>query len=408
MTSTRSVRATTLSIAAGVTIASMAMNFWIPLLPLYMQEIGAGDRASALFWTAVANSALGVARIVSGPIWGVISDRYGRKPMFVRTLCFASGTILIVAAAQTPWHIAIAFACQGLFSGFNPAAVALMSVSAPEERMSASLGLVTGGQYLGTTLGPALGAALVLFLGFRGSMVAGAALPLLAAAVVLIFVPRDEVRPRQQAAAGDAPAAPARALWRTLPRQFYFAVFIFFLVFALNQLVRLITPLALQDIEGHQNVAWIAGLAFTISGAAAVAGLLLISRWFLRPGRLRPTLMVASLLAGAASAGLALASSSAEFIVVFSFASLLQAAMIPITNTLIATNVSRERRGTGFGIASSAQALALMAGPIAAAALGAASLNLAFVVIGLTFAALAGFVLIMVREPVLESSQAMA
>ena len=92
----------------------------------------------------------------------------------------------------------------------------------------------------------------------------------------------------------------------------------------------------------------------------------------------------------------------------FSFASLLQAAMIPITNTLIATNVSRERRGTGFGIASSAQALALMAGPIAAAALGAASLNLAFVVIGLTFAALAGFVLIMVREPVLESSQAMA
>ena len=55
-----------------------------------------------------------------------------------------------------------------------------------------------------------------------------------------------------------------------------------------------------------------------------------------------------------------------------SFASLLQAAMIPITNTLIATNVSRERRGTGFGIASSAQALALMAGPIAAAALGAA------------------------------------
>ena len=46
----------------------------------------------------------------------------------------------------------------------------------PEERMSASLSLVTGGQYLGTTLGPALGAALVVFFGFRGSMLLGAAL----------------------------------------------------------------------------------------------------------------------------------------------------------------------------------------------------------------------------------------
>ena len=396
----RSIRVTTWSIAAGVTIASMAMNFWIPLLPLYMQEIGAGDRGSALFWTAVANSTLGLARIVSGPVWGMISDRYGRKPMYVRTLIFASGTIVIVAAAQTPWHIAVAFAVQGLLSGFIPAAVALMSVSVPEERMTESLSLVTGGQYLGNTIGPALGAVLVVLLGYRGSILAGAALPIIAAIIVQLLVRRDEVEPRPATpAAGASRAAPARALWRTLPAQFYFAVFIFFLVFALTQLVRLLAPLALQDIEGRTDVAGVTGLAFSVSGAAAVAGILLVGRGGAGPGRLRLALVAGAASAAVTSAALAFVTDATGFIVLFSLAAMAQAAMIPITNTLIATNVSRERRGTGFGLASSAQALALMAGPIAAAALGAGSLDLAFLVIGLVFAGMVAFVLLAIREP---------
>jgi DHA1 family multidrug resistance protein-like MFS transporter len=265
-------RRATYGIAAGSAIASMAMNFWLPLLPLYMQELGASSKATALFWTAIANLVLGVARIVSGPIWGLISDRFGRKPMFVRTLLFASATIVLVGVAREPWQVAAAFAVQGLFSGFTPAATALMSVSVPEERMSSSLNLVTGGQYLGTTLGPALGAGLVVLFGFRGAMFSGASLPIIAAAIVLMLVPRDTVEPRAPRAltADGSASKPARAApWRALPAQFYVAIVVFFLLFAMNQVVRLLTPLALQDIEGRDSVAGISGVAFSLGGLAA-------------------------------------------------------------------------------------------------------------------------------------------
>ncbi|MSQ30279.1 MAG: MFS transporter [Dehalococcoidia bacterium] len=192
----RQLRRITYGVAAGSGIASLAMNFWMPLLPLYMQHLGADSKANALFWTAMANLALGLARIVSGPIWGFVSDRIGRKPMFVRTLLCASATIVLVGVARAPWQVVGAFAVQGMFSGFTPAATALISVSVPEERMSNSLSLVTGGQYLGTTIGPALGAALVVVFGFRGSMFAGAVLPIVAALLVLALVPRDAVQPR--------------------------------------------------------------------------------------------------------------------------------------------------------------------------------------------------------------------
>lgn len=390
---------TTLSIAFGAFLASMAMNFWVPLLPLYMQELGAGGDAASLFWSAFASVSLGVGRIVSGPAWGMISDRFGRKLMFVRALFFASATIAIVGVAQAPWHVAIAFAVQGLFSGFIPAATALMSVSVPEQRLGRGLSLLTGGQYLGTTIGPALGAGLVLVLGFRGTILAGAALPMTAAAVVWFLVPRDTVAPRRVTEAGAAPSAADSPLWRVLPRQFYVAVVIFFLLFAMTDVLRLLTPLALRQIAGAERAAGLAGTAFSLSGLAAVFGVLVIGQRWVRVGRLRLTLWVGALCAAVGSALMAGTGTVAPFIALFAAVSLIHATLVPATNTLIATHVPRDRRGTGFGIASSAQALAMMAGPMVAAAIGGISLSLGFLATGAIFALAGVLVLLAVREP---------
>ena len=390
---------TMLSIAFGAFLASMAMNFWVPLLPLYMQELGAGGDAASLFWSAFASVSLGVGRIVSGPAWGIISDRFGRKLMFVRALFFASATIAIVGAAQAPWHVAIAFMVQGLFSGFIPAATALMSVSVPEQRLGRGLSLLTGGQYLGTTMGPALGAALVLVLGFRGTILAGAALPMSAAAVVWFLVPRDAVRARRGPREATAEAPADRPLWRVLPGQFYVAVTVFFLLFAMADVLRLLTPLALRQIAGPERAAGLAGTAFSLSGLAAVVGVLVIAQRWVRIGRLRVTLWVGALCAAAGAAMLAVTSAVPAYIALFAAVSLVQASLIPATNTLIATHVPRDRRGAGFGLASSVQALAMMAGPMVAAAAGGISLALGFVATGAVFALAAVLVLVAVREP---------
>lgn len=379
----------------------MAMNFWVPLLPLYMQTLGAQGDASALFWAALASVSLGVGRVVSGPAWGVLSDRVGRKLMFVRALFFASATILIVGVAQLPWHVSVAFAVQGLFSGFIPAATALMSVSVPEERLGRSLSMVTGGQYLGTTIGPALGAGLVLVLGFRGTILAGTALPMLAALLVLFMVPRDEVqpRPRRGDADGGASVPAPRALWLVLPGQFWIAVLLFFLLFAMTDVIRLLTPLALRQIAGTERAAGLAGAAFSLSGLAAVIGVLVLGQRWVRPGRLRLTLTLGAAVAAVGTALMASAHLAWLFIALFALVSLVHAMLIPATNTLIATHLPRQNRGAGFGIASSAQALAMMAGPMVAATAGAVSLGLGFVLTGVVFGAAALLVFFAVREP---------
>jgi MFS family permease len=86
------------------------------------------------------------------------------------------------------------------------------------------------------------------------------------------------------------------------------------------------------------------------------------------------------------------------YVLFFVLISLLQAAMIPPTNSLIAGNVPRSRRGTAFGWAGSAQALAFVAGPMGAALFAAVSLDLGFVVLcGMLL--LMAVALLALREP---------
>lgn len=399
-----------IALAAGV--ASFAMNFWIPFIPLYVRELGATSDANALFWVGVATSVQGIGRLVTGPLWGILSDRYGRRLMFIRALGFASATTAIAAVATEPWHIVVAFACQGVFSGFIPAAVALTSVSVPDIRLNSSLSLVTGAQYLGSTVGPAVGSILAIALGMRGAIVAAAIMPAVAGVMVIAIVPKDRTGPGhprrdETSEEGDGGretgegAAPAMgpSFWRSLGFQFFLALFFYFFLFGASQLVRLATPLALADLQPDVDVEAAVGVAFTLAGVASMVGVLVLGRRYVTAGRFRVMLAVGCAATAVAHVLLALAPAVALYVVAFSAISLLQAAMLPASNTLIASNVPRERRGTAFGLAGSAQALAFIAGPMAAAWFAAVSMTLGFVVLGGLFLAMGMALLWWLREP---------
>ena len=386
-------RRVTLSIALAVGLCNVAFNFYWPFLPLFLLDLGAKNEADALFWVAIGTAVQGVARLVTGPVWGVLSDKYGRKMMFLRALYFGSITTVIMAFIQEPWQVAIGFGCQGLFSGYVPAAVALTSVSVSDARLNSSLNLVTGAQYLGTTAGPALGGLLAILLDFRGSMLVAATVPALVATAVIFLVPTDRVTPAQRAAAGpSAPLEPFRP-----NAQFTLAVVAFFAIFSLAQLLRLVTPIAIKA-AAPENVEGLTGLTFTVGGLASAISLLFISGRFFRAGRMRTALVVSSLLAGLSFGLLAVEGPALVYVIGFALISLLTAAMVPATNTLIAANISRARRGTAFGIAGSAQALAFMTGPLGAGLFAVLSLGWGFTVMGAIFLALT-LLLLAVREP---------
>ena len=382
------------AIATATGSTSLLMNVWFPFLPLYLLQVGAKDEAAALFWVAVGMSAQGVGRLIGGPLWGLLSDRLGRKKMFVRSVYSAALTSFVLSLIMAPWQVAIALALQGLLSGFIPAAVALTSVSVPDARVREALNTVSGAQYLGSAIGPALGAALALAFGYRGAIFSSGLLIAAVATAVIFLVPADSVRKKERDLSGAAIAlAPFKP---TL--QFMLAILLYFSLFALATFRSIATPIALKDIAGA-NVTEATGLAFALGGIASALGVWALSTRFFRKQRLRKVLALTCVLTALGHLLLALSHSVWLFVLAFTLASFLNASMMPATNTMIALNVSRERRGTAFGIGSAAQAIAFMVGPMSAAMFATVSLKAGFATVSVLFVALAALVAFAVREP---------
>ena len=99
------------------------------------------------------------------PIWGKVADKYGRKIIALRLrhgaghcvhgLCYSS-----MASAGSA-------ALNGTISGFNPAAISLVSGTTPKNRMGFAMGIMQSGQVAGTILGPLIGGLMASWVGFR-------------------------------------------------------------------------------------------------------------------------------------------------------------------------------------------------------------------------------------------------
>jgi MFS transporter, DHA1 family, multidrug resistance protein len=368
-------RRATYIIAAAAGVTGMSFNIWYPFLPLYALELGARSDADAVAWVALAVTMQGVARLSSSALWGYLSDRWGRKLMLLRALYLASFTFGFAAIAQEPWQLSIALACQGLFSGFIPASVALVSVLVPDHRLNRSLSILTGAQHLGTTTGPAVGALLALAFDFRTTIIVASVVPLITATAVLLWVPRDRVARRTPGDGRKADLEPFKA-----SSQFILAVGALFSVYAMNELIRLSTPIALKDLKDGADAAAETGLTFAIAGLTSALSVLFVAPLIFAPGRVAKAFGAACAAGAAGFLLLALTGSVPAYIAGFLIVALVVSALVPAINTRIAETVTRSRRGTGFGIAATAQSFSFAVGPAGAAFFAGVSLDLGFAI----------------------------
>ena len=83
-----------------------------------------------------------VSMVVAQPIWGAVADRYGRKPMLIRSMIGGAVVIGLMGFAQTPLQLLVLRFMQGGVTGVVAAATALVSATTPKHRLGLVLGLM--------------------------------------------------------------------------------------------------------------------------------------------------------------------------------------------------------------------------------------------------------------------------
>ncbi len=155
-----------------VFVDTLGFGLLLPLLPFYVQRIGATPD--------VITAVLGLyslAQVISAPLWGRLSDRYGRKPILTMTCIGLGLSYVILAFAESLPLIIASRVFGGLMAGNLATAQAYVAdVTTPETRAK-GLGLIGAAFGLGFIVGPSVGGLLA------GASVEGAdyRLPALAA-----------------------------------------------------------------------------------------------------------------------------------------------------------------------------------------------------------------------------------
>jgi multidrug resistance protein len=145
---------TVLMITAFVDMLGLAMV--IPLLPFYATKLG----ASATI-VGVLIAAFSIAQLASAPLWGRVSDRYGRRPALLAGLLVSAVAYVIFAYASTLWLLLASRIVQGLGGGTIGVVQAYVADASDPNDRAKSLGWLSAATSLGAVVGPAIGSALI-------------------------------------------------------------------------------------------------------------------------------------------------------------------------------------------------------------------------------------------------------
>ncbi|MDQ3555734.1 MAG: MFS transporter [Gemmatimonadota bacterium] len=124
----------------------------IPLLPFYAVKLGGSGFAVGLLVSAYA-----FAQLISAPLWGRVSDRYGRRPAIMVSLGASAIAYVVFGYADELWLLFLSRLVQGAGGGTTGVIQAYVTDASPPEQRARSLGWLSAATSVGVTIGPVIG-----------------------------------------------------------------------------------------------------------------------------------------------------------------------------------------------------------------------------------------------------------
>src|SRR5205085_2313729 len=147
-------------ILVTVTLDVLAMGLIIPVLPKLILDFLGGEMTDAAKWSARFAVVFALMQFFFSPLLGVLSDRFGRRPILLISCAGLAFDYLLMALAPTLGWLYLGRIINGITAAtFSTASAYITDITPPEKRAGA-FGLIGAAFGLGFIVGPAIGGLL--------------------------------------------------------------------------------------------------------------------------------------------------------------------------------------------------------------------------------------------------------
>src|SRR5215471_8956064 len=183
-------RAAFIFIFITVLLDMLALGVVVPVLPKLIVQFEHGDIALAAKQVGVFAFLWAAMQFLFAPVIGVLSDRFGRRPVVLLSNFGLGFDYLLMAWAPTLNWLFLGRAISGITSASFPTGAAYIADVTPEDQRAAKFGMLGAAFGLGFIIGPAVGGLLGTY-GLRYPFWAAGALSLLNAAYGYFILPES-------------------------------------------------------------------------------------------------------------------------------------------------------------------------------------------------------------------------
>ena len=150
-------QAAVIFILVTVTLDILAMGLIIPVLPKLILDFLGGRMTDAATWSARFAVVFALMQFIFSPVLGVLSDRFGRRPVILLSNLGLGLDYVVMALSPTIGWLFLGRIISGITTSSIPTAMAYIADVTPKEKRAGAYGMIGVAFGVGFTFGPAIG-----------------------------------------------------------------------------------------------------------------------------------------------------------------------------------------------------------------------------------------------------------
>src|SRR5213082_1026151 len=153
-------KAAVIFIFITVTLDMLALGLIAPVLPKLVLNFLGGDAPNAAKMFGIFGTVWALMQFIFSPVLGVLSDRFGRRPVILLSNLGLGLDYIVMALSPTIGWLFVGRVISGITASSIPTAMAYIADVVPKEKRAGAFGMIGVAFGVGFILGPGIGGPL--------------------------------------------------------------------------------------------------------------------------------------------------------------------------------------------------------------------------------------------------------